>query len=208
MTPVRRQYLTIKRQYPDIIVFFRLGDFYETFDGDAETVARVLGITLTSREMGKGNRVPLAGIPYHAAEGYIARLLAAGHKVAIAEQLTQPNGRDLIERQVTSVVTPGTVTDPAFVSGDGNSYIVALLSDGDQAGLAAHFIGRLDGAGHVEADAKLARAHRPDVAAVAEGDRRGLRVVELAVERLHGFLGRHPAEVHAPYVHAGVNQPV
>ncbi len=136
MTPVRRQYLAIKRQYPDIIVFFRLGDFYETFDGDAETVARVLGITLTSREMGKGNRVPLAGIPYHAAEGYIARLLAAGHKVAIAEQLTQPNGRDLIERQVTSVVTPGTVTDPAFVSGAGNSYIVALLADGDRAGLA------------------------------------------------------------------------
>ena len=77
MTPVRRQYLAIKRQYPDIIVFFRLGDFYETFDSDAETVARVLGITLTSREMGKGNRIPLAGIPYHAAEGYVARLLAA-----------------------------------------------------------------------------------------------------------------------------------
>ncbi|MEI2617643.1 MAG: DNA mismatch repair protein MutS [Thermomicrobiales bacterium] len=136
MTPVRRQYLAIKRQYPDIIVFFRLGDFYETFDNDAETVARVLGITLTSREMGKGNRIPLAGIPYHAAEGYVARLLAAGHKVAIAEQLTQPNGRDLIERQVTSVVTPGTVTDPAFVPGSGNSYIVALLSDGERAGLA------------------------------------------------------------------------
>ncbi|HQX62327.1 MAG TPA: DNA mismatch repair protein MutS, partial [Thermomicrobiales bacterium] len=136
MTPVRRQYLAIKRQYPDIIVFFRLGDFYETFDSDAETVARVLGITLTSREMGKGNRIPLAGIPYHAAEGYVARLLAAGHKVAIAEQLTQPNGRDLIERQVTSVVTPGTVTDPAFVPSSGNSYIVALLSDGERAGLA------------------------------------------------------------------------
>lgn len=136
MTPVRRQYMAIKRQYPDIIVFFRLGDFYETFDGDAETVSRVLGITLTSREMGKGNRVPLAGIPYHAAEGYIARLLAAGHKVAIAEQLTQPNGRDLIERQVTSVVTPGTVTDPAFVSGAGNSYIVAFLADDDRVGLA------------------------------------------------------------------------
>jgi len=136
MTPVRRQYLAIKRQYPDIIVFFRLGDFYETFDGDAETVAEILGITLTSREMGKGNRIPLAGIPYHAAEGYIARLLAAGHKVAIAEQMTQPNGRDLIERQVTQVVTPGTVTDPAFVSGSGNTYIVALLADGDRAGLA------------------------------------------------------------------------
>lgn len=136
MTPIRRQYLSIKRQYPDIIVFFRLGDFYETFDSDAETVSAVLGLTLTSREMGKGTRAPMAGIPYHAAEGYIARLLAAGHKVAIAEQVTQPNGRDLVERRVTSVVTPGTVTDPAFVKGSGNAYIVALLSDGQRAGLA------------------------------------------------------------------------
>ena len=136
MTPIRRQYLSIKRQYPDIIVFFRLGDFYETFDADAEIVSTVLGLTLTSREMGKGTRVPMAGIPYHAAEGYIARLLAAGRKVAIAEQVSQPNGRDLVDRRVTSVVTPGTVTDPAFVKGSGNSYIVALISDGQRAGLA------------------------------------------------------------------------
>jgi DNA mismatch repair protein MutS len=130
MTPIRRQYLSIKRQYPDIILFFRLGDFYETFDSDAELVADLLGLTLTSREMGRGNRVPMAGIPYHAAEGYIARLLAAGHKVAIAEQTEKPTGKDLIDRQVTSVVTPGTVTDPAFVRGAGNTYIVALVSDG------------------------------------------------------------------------------
>jgi DNA mismatch repair protein MutS len=135
-TPIRRQYLSIKRQYPDIIVFFRMGDFYETFDGDAELVAGVLGITLTSRELGKGNRIPMAGIPYHAVEGHVARLLAAGHKVAIAEQLTQPNGRDLVERRVTSVVTPGTVTDPALVRDSGNAFIVALLSDGNNAGLA------------------------------------------------------------------------
>ena len=96
MTPVRRQYLSIKRQYPEIIVFFRMGDFYETFDGDAEVVSSVLGLTLTSREMGRGNRVPMAGIPYHAAEGYLARLLAAGHKVAIAEQTEKPNGKDLV----------------------------------------------------------------------------------------------------------------
>jgi DNA mismatch repair protein MutS len=138
MTPIRRQYLSIKRQYPDIVVFFRLGDFYETFDADAELVASVLGITLTSREMGKGQRIPMAGIPYHAAEGYIARLLAAGHKVAIAEQTGQPSAeaKDLIERRVTSVVTPGTTTDPAFLRGSGNAYIVALVSDGNQAGLA------------------------------------------------------------------------
>lgn len=135
-TPIRRQYLSIKRQYPDVIVFFRLGDFYETFDDDAELVANLLDITLTSREMGRGNRVPMAGIPYHAAEGYIARLLATGHKVAIAEQIGKPGGSDLIERRVTSVVTPGTTTDPAFLRGSSASIIVALFSDNDRAGLA------------------------------------------------------------------------
>lgn len=84
-TPIRRQYLSIKRQYPDTIVFFRLGDFYETFDDDAKLAASVLDITLTSREMGRGNRIPMAGIPCHAAQGYIARLVGAGHKVAICE---------------------------------------------------------------------------------------------------------------------------
>jgi len=138
MTPIRRQYLSIKRQYPDIILFFRLGDFYETFDADAVLSSSLLGLTLTSREMGKGQRVPMAGIPYHAAEGYIARLLAAGHKVAIAEQTGQPSAdsKDIIERRVTSVVTPGTATDPAFVRGNGNAFIVAVVSDTDQVGLA------------------------------------------------------------------------
>ncbi|RIK44454.1 MAG: DNA mismatch repair protein MutS [Chloroflexi bacterium] len=135
-TPIRRQYLAIKRQYPDVIVFFRLGDFYETFDADAELVADVLDITLTSREMGRGNRVPMAGIPYHAAEGYISRLLAAGHKVAIAEQIGKANGTELIERKVTSVVTPGTTNDPAFLRGNVASYIVALVSDAERAGIA------------------------------------------------------------------------
>ena len=86
-TPVRRQYLQIKRRFPDTILLFRLGDFYETFEQDAELAARVLDIVLTSREMGKGVRVPMAGIPHHAADGYIARLVAAGHKVAICEQI-------------------------------------------------------------------------------------------------------------------------
>ena len=104
-TPVRRQYLAIKRQYPDVIVFFRLGDFYETFDDDAQLAAQVLDITLTSRELGRDRRIPMAGIPYHAAEGYIAKLIAAGHKVAVVDQLSEPNGRQLVERRVTRVVT-------------------------------------------------------------------------------------------------------
>jgi len=87
VTPVRQQYLEIKREYPDAILFFRLGDFYETFDEDAEITARELDIVLTSRPIGKGVRTPLAGIPYHAAENYIARLIEKGYHVAICEQV-------------------------------------------------------------------------------------------------------------------------
>ncbi|MGA7669762.1 MAG: DNA mismatch repair protein MutS, partial [Nitrolancea sp.] len=135
-TPIRRQYLSIKRQYPDVIVFFRLGDFYETFDEDAKIASKVLDITLTSRSgMGKENRVPMAGIPYHAAEGYIGRLIAAGHKVAVVEQVSSPNGRDLVDRKVTRVVTPGTVTDPSMLDGSSNRYIAAALVEGSRAGL-------------------------------------------------------------------------
>src|SRR5712692_3242941 len=90
MTPVREQYLRIKKQYPDVIVFFRLGDFYETFDADARLIAAELDIVLTSRPVAKGERVPMAGVPFHAADGYIARLIGKGHKVAIVEQMEEP----------------------------------------------------------------------------------------------------------------------
>ncbi|MBX6342621.1 MAG: DNA mismatch repair protein MutS, partial [Thermomicrobiaceae bacterium] len=135
-TPIRRQYLAVKRQYPDVILFFRMGDFYETFDEDARIAASVLDITLTSREMGRGNRIPMAGIPYHAAESYIARLVRAGHKVAICEQMGEPTGRDLVERRVTRVVTPGTVTEPSMLDAARNCYIAAALVEDQRAGLA------------------------------------------------------------------------
>jgi DNA mismatch repair protein MutS len=138
-TPIRRQYLSIKRQYPDVIVFFRLGDFYETFDEDAKIASRVLDITLTSRggmHAKSAERIPMAGIPYHAAQGYIARLIAAGYKVAVVEQVSEPNGRDLVERRVTRVVTPGTVTDPELLDSASNRYIAAALCEGSRAGLA------------------------------------------------------------------------
>ncbi|MCP4371247.1 MAG: DNA mismatch repair protein MutS, partial [Deltaproteobacteria bacterium] len=86
-TPVRQQYLSVKKQYPDAIVFFRLGDFYETFDEDAKTIAKVLDIVLTSRKVSKSQRVPMAGVPHHAAENYIAKLIRAGFKVAICDQI-------------------------------------------------------------------------------------------------------------------------
>jgi len=127
VTPIRRQYLEIKRRYPHAIVFFRLGDFYETFDDDAKLVARELEITLTSKPMGRGERVPLAGVPYHAVEGYLSRLIAKGYKVALCEQMSDPAAsKGLVDRQVVRVVTPGTVLEPDLLDERANNYIVAL----------------------------------------------------------------------------------
>ena len=116
VTPIRHQYLQIKDRFQEAIVLFRLGDFYETFDEDARIVSRELQIALTSREMGKGYRVPMAGIPYHALEGYLARLVQAGYRVAICEQLSGTSSfPGLVERDVVRVVTPGTVVEPALL---------------------------------------------------------------------------------------------
>ncbi|MBE0415921.1 MAG: DNA mismatch repair protein MutS, partial [Dehalococcoidia bacterium] len=136
MTPLRSQYLRIKRKYPEAIVFFRLGDFYETFDQDARVASRELEIVLTSREMGKGQRVPMAGIPYHALDNYLARLINKGYKVAICEQLSEPKARGLVERDVIRVVTPGTVVEPELLEGKVNNYLTALVVDREQAGIA------------------------------------------------------------------------
>lgn len=134
-TPLRKQYLRIKQKYPGAIVFFRLGDFYETFDEDARITSRELEIVLTSREMGKGVKVPLAGIPHHALENYLARLISRGYKVAICEQLTPP-GKGLVERDVIRVVTPGTLIEPGLLAEKSNNYLVSVLMHKDQAGIA------------------------------------------------------------------------
>src|SRR5512135_701142 len=137
LTPVRRQYLQIKNQYPDTIVFFRLGDFYETFDADAELIARELDITLTSRPVGKGQRVPLAGVPYHAADGYIAKLIDRGYRVAVAEQMADPTTvKGIVPREVTRVVTPGTVIQPELLDEKRANYLAAWINDGEKTGLA------------------------------------------------------------------------
>jgi DNA mismatch repair protein MutS len=136
MTPLRQQYLRIKRKYPEAIVFFRLGDFYETFDEDARVVSRELEIVLTSREMGKGQRVPMAGIPHHALDNYLARLIDKGYKVAICEQLSEPKAQGLVERDVVRVVTPGTVVEPGLLEGKANNYLATVVSDGEQVGIA------------------------------------------------------------------------
>jgi DNA mismatch repair protein MutS len=138
ITPIRRQYLDVKKRYPHAIVFFRLGDFYETFDDDARLVARELGITLTSKPMGKNLRVPLAGVPYHSLDGHLARLLSRGYKVAICEQMEDPKAsRGLVAREVVRLVTPGTVTDAALLPERANNYIACLVIEGESAGLAA-----------------------------------------------------------------------
>jgi DNA mismatch repair protein MutS len=133
---MRRQYLRIKKQYPETIVMFRLGDFYEAFDDDAKTVAQVCDIVLTSRPVGKDQRVPLAGVPYHSVEGYIAKLIQAGHKVAIVEQVGAVPARGLVDREVVRVVTPGTVVEPSLLDERRNNYLAALVVDGKRAGLA------------------------------------------------------------------------
>jgi len=137
LTPMRRQYLQIKKQYPDTIVLFRLGDFYETFDEDAKIVAQVCDIVLTSRPVGKGQRVPLAGVPYHAVEGYLAKLIKAGHKVAIVEQVSgdQPL-RGLMPREVTRVITPGGGVEPTLLEEKRNNYLAALVIEDNRAGIA------------------------------------------------------------------------
>ena len=136
LSPVRQQYLQIKRQHPDAIVFFRLGDFYETFDQDAEVTARELDIVLTSRNVAKGARVPMAGIPYHALDNYLARLIEKGYHVAICEQVGGTPVRGLFPRQVVRVVTPGTVVEPGLLPGDSNNYLAAVVLENDRAGVA------------------------------------------------------------------------
>jgi len=136
-TPLRRQYLDIKKRYPHAILFFRLGDFYETFDEDAETIARELEIVLTSRPVSKGERVPLAGIPHHAIDSYLGRLIAKGYKVAICEQTEPPTkGKKIVDRRVVRVVTPGTLVEDNLLASGRNNYLAAIAPFNGIVGLA------------------------------------------------------------------------
>ena len=130
---MRRQYLALRAQHPDALLLFRMGDFYEAFDDDAAVLAETLGIALTSRPLGKAEgRVPMAGVPHHALERYLEQLVAAGHRVALAEQVETPGagaGAGLVERRVTRVVTPGTVEAGALLPEAGNNWLVALAPE-------------------------------------------------------------------------------
>src|ERR1700732_3660148 len=126
-TPLMRQYHGIKTRYPQALVLFRLGDFYELFYEDAIAASRELQITLTSRNRERGEPVPMCGVPYHAAEGYIARLLRAGYKIAVCDQMEQPGpGKKLVRREVVRVITPGTATDLNVLEPKENSFLAAV----------------------------------------------------------------------------------
>ena len=177
ITPIRKQYLEVKRKYPNAILFFRLGDFYETFDEDAEITSRELDIVLTSRPVGKGIRAPLAGIPYHAVENYLARLIEKGYHVAICEQVGDAPQKGLFPREVVRVVTPGTVVEPGLLPGDANNYLVAIVLSANS------FAGEAEQAGIAFVD-------------ITTGE---FAVAELSYETLRAELTRlHPAEILHP----------
>ena len=125
-TPMIQQYLQVKADYEDAFLFFRLGDFYELFFNDAVEASNILEITLTSRDGGSTDKIPMCGVPYHSAEGYIETLVRKGHKVAICEQTEDPrNAKGIVKREVVKVVTPGTITEGKSLDTNANHFIGA-----------------------------------------------------------------------------------
>ncbi|MGA3185968.1 MAG: hypothetical protein ABSF22_02575 [Bryobacteraceae bacterium] len=132
-----RQYHGIKQQVPNALLLFRLGDFYELFFDDAITAARELEITLTARNKEKGQPIPMCGVPYHASEGYIARLIQKGYRVAICDQMEEAGaGKKLVRREVTRIVTPGTAMNAGVLRSHENNYLAAVFADTTRAGVA------------------------------------------------------------------------
>jgi len=176
-TPMMRQYLGIKSDYPDMLVFYRMGDFYELFYDDAKRAASLLDITLTARGKSGGNAIPMCGVPYHAVEGYLAKLVRKGESVAICEQIGDPaTSKGPVERKVTRVVTPGTLTDEALLSANRDNVVAAVFASDSGYGIAW-----LDlSAGRF----RLAEA--PDQEALF-GEIERLRPAELLVDEDHSF---------------------
>jgi DNA mismatch repair protein MutS len=138
LTPMLAQYRAIKREHEDVILLFRLGDFYEMFDEDAKVASRALELVLTSREAGQGRRMPMCGIPYHAVDRYVARLLAAGYKAAICEQVEDPKqAKKLVRREVIRILTPGTVVEDHLLEARASNYLVSVVMRESRWGIAA-----------------------------------------------------------------------
>lgn len=201
ITPARGQYLALKRRYPDALLLYRMGDFYELFDDDAVVAARDLHITLTSREFGKGNRVAMAGIPHHALASYLRRLMAKGRRVAVCEQLSEP-GHGLVERDVVRVLSPGTVAEPGLLAARENNYLVAVNPGRGGAGLAyvdvstgEFAVTQFDTDDHAAFQAELARLAPAECLLPAPA------VAAESVEPPHGSPWATPAELprsHCP----------
>src|SRR5256712_7271982 len=137
LTPLMRQFRQVKQRYPDAILFFRVGDFYEMFYEDAVEGARLLDIALTSRDKNKSEQIPLCGVPYHAAGGYIAKLLRAGRAVALCEQVEEPRfAKGLERRELVRVYTPGTLIESDLLAAGEANYLAALAPRPPRAGLA------------------------------------------------------------------------
>ena len=145
LSPAMRQYLQFKQQHPDYVLFFRMGDFYEMFWEDAKLAAKTLGVALTSRSRGglsSEDAIPMAGVPFHAVESYLRKMIAAGHKVAICEQMEDPaTAKGVIRREVVRLMTPGTLTDDPLLDGRSDNYLAAIAfhitkAEGYRAGLA------------------------------------------------------------------------
>src|SRR5690606_14909124 len=136
-TPMMQQYWKLKNQHPDLLMFYRMGDFYELFYEDAKKAAALLDITLTARGQSAGQAIPMAGIPFHSAEGYLARLVKFGESVAICEQIGDPaTSKGPVERQVVRIITPGTISDEALLDERRDNLVGAVLGDEKLFGLA------------------------------------------------------------------------
>ncbi|MBI5001607.1 MAG: DNA mismatch repair protein MutS [Euryarchaeota archaeon] len=172
--PLMRQYERLKAEYPDALLLFRLGDFYETFGADAELAARELGIALTTRDRGKEHPMPLAGVPHHALDTYLARLIKNGHKVAICEQMGAPSKKGLVDRKIVRVVTPGSIIEEALLDGKLTNYLMALHIEKGVAGIALADTStgelRVSEVPEKELDAEIARI-RPSEILMADGER-------------------------------------
>lgn len=136
-TPMMQQYLKLKAENPDILLFYRMGDFYELFYDDAKKAAALLDISLTKRGQSAGQPIPMAGMPYHAVEGYLAKLVQLGESVAICEQIGDPTtSKGPVERQIVRIVTPGTVSDEALLPERQDNLIAAVYQEKEKFGLA------------------------------------------------------------------------
>ena len=136
LSPMMQQYLKIKEQYPNTILFFRLGDFYEMFFEDAKTASKELELTLTGRDCGQEERAPMCGVPYHSSESYIARLVSKGYKVAICEQMEDPaTAKGIVKRDIIRVITPGTVMEGSMLDETKNNFICSLFFRNRKAGV-------------------------------------------------------------------------